>query len=125
MVVIACLLSFMSPDVANSAKPVSKVLPPGGNTIAGPGSFNLLPNESEVVFISRFNQTQSPQICVTLVVTSPDVVVKLNVTDIPSFPVSGTASRALCFDFNATIEVRCEADNLTDCTGFWRVDRLP
>ncbi len=125
IVVIACLLSFMFPDMANSAKPASKVLPPGGNTIAGPGSFNLAPGTGESVFSIKLTQTEIPQTCVTVVVTSPDALVRLNVKGITTVFISDAASRSLCFDFRTTIEIRCDSLSLEDCLGFWRVDRLP
>ena len=124
---IACVLSLMFSDVAPAAKPASKVLPPGGNTIAGPGSFNLLPDTGELVFSFEFtpSATDIPQTCVTVAVTSPDAVVRLNVKGITTVFITDSASRLLCIDFRTTIEISCDSQSIADCTGFCRIDRLP
>ena len=125
IVFVSCLLGFMTPSVVFAAKPASKVLPPGGNTIAGPGSFNLTPGTGELVYRSAFVQPTNAKICVTVVVTSVDVVTRLNVIGYPSIFITSAASQSFCNDIDAIIEVRCDPGNLASCTGFWRVDLMP
>ncbi len=120
VILAVCLLNFVVLDTAHSAKPAAKVLLPSGNTIAGPGSFDLAPDESAIVFRST-----SARFCTTLVVTAPDVVVRLNMENYTTLFATNAASQALCNDFSTAVEIKCEANNLVNCTGFWRVDYMP
>ena len=102
----------------------AEILPPGGNTIAGPGSFNLAPSASVIV---RQIQAGS-RVCATLVVTSNDTDVELKVItsgSSVSIFVTSSSSRSLCHVNSENIEVLCGSNSIVNCTGFWRVDYIP
>ncbi len=125
--VTALFLNFTLIEGAAAAKPDSSpppsagsVLPPGGNTIAGPGGFNLPPDEGAVVY-----RSEASRFCVTLVVTSPDVTVRLNLEGLSTLFVTNSASRSACSTTSPFAQIICDVTSLTNCSGFWRVDNMP
>ena len=125
VVVAACLLTFMFLDAAHAVKPQpsvpAEILRPSGHTLAGPGSYNLAIDQSVFVYES----SSVTKICVTLVVTAPDVVVRLNVENFTTLFVTDASSRAFCSNSSTWVELRCDVDSAENCTGFWRVDFVP
>lgn len=124
LIIAICFLSLVFADPANAqGRPTqapAQTLPSSGNTLAGPGGFDLLPDESVFVFESF----KTIPICITLVVTAPDVTLRLNVENFTTVFVTDAATRSLCVDNTTVVELRCDLNSPANCTGFWRVDSV-